>query len=405
MPLTYLAVLVANFDIYQYQDFTYGDGVTGTTRLGKALSRFLNAHFKPHLPVLIDHLIMGGGLSPIISQLSRVLADPGDGILLAAPYYPGFDIDLLVSNNIHPVGVPIAEPDLCTLAELDHMERGLAESNANGTVVKAVILCNPHNPLGRCYPREVIEAYCQFCERHNLHLISDEIYAFSVFPSGDIPHPQPFISALSLDLTTLGVDPSKVHVLYGMSKDFNANGFRAGVCISQFNPQVIHSLTTTSIFMLVAAPTDSLWSTFLNDDKFLSRFLKVNQLKLSEAYEYMTTWLKFHKVPYTPSSAGHFMMVDLRSVLSDIERYGAFLGITADHSMGDREKALAAYLADQKVYTMSGAACHADPGWFRFTFSVRRDFVNIALARVEKALKWSSWPVLAAKSGRMCIVC
>lgn len=48
-------------------------------------------------------------------------------------------------------------------------------------------------------------------------MISDEVYAVSQFPSRDVPHPKPFVSVFSLDTKDI-IDPSLIHVLYGMSK-------------------------------------------------------------------------------------------------------------------------------------------------------------------------------------------
>ncbi|EGO00738.1 hypothetical protein SERLA73DRAFT_178645 [Serpula lacrymans var. lacrymans S7.3] len=373
-------------------DFTYGDGLTGTMRLCTAVSRFLNSYFEPYRPVVPDHLIMGSGLMTVLSQVTRVIADPGDGILLASPYYQGFDVSFTVQNGIIPIGVPIPASDMFTVKELTHLKRGLQESTAKGITIKAVMLCNPHNPLGRCYPPDVIIAYCRFCEDHNIHLLSDEVYALSVFPSCDVPDPEPFVSVLSIDLEKHGVNPSRVHALYGMSKDFNANGFRAGVFVSQSNPMLIETLTVTTIFMVISSVTDTLWSTLLMDESYLPAFITKNQLLLRDAYEYVTSWLRFHNLPYIPSSAGHFLMVDLRPVLSDVDRYASLLSITPEHNMRERELALARFLLAHKVSIIPGANCHiAEGGWFRLTFSVRRDFIDVALGRIETALGWDKW--------------
>jgi len=56
----------------------------------------------------------------------------------------------------------------------------------------------------------------KFCQKHQIHFISDEVYALSVFYSGD-PDAVPFTSVLSLDLSGL-IDPNLVHVMYGFSK-------------------------------------------------------------------------------------------------------------------------------------------------------------------------------------------
>jgi hypothetical protein len=55
-----------------------------------------------------------------------------------------------------------------------------------------------------------------FCESKQIHLISDEVYAMSVFDSGN-PNAVPFTSVLSFDTTDL-IDPNLLHCLYGMSK-------------------------------------------------------------------------------------------------------------------------------------------------------------------------------------------
>ncbi|KAF8624618.1 hypothetical protein AX15_005773 [Amanita polypyramis BW_CC] len=367
----------------------------GDPCLRNALADLFNTHFNPYKPILSDQIIVGAGLSAIASHLVGVLANPGDGVLLAAPYYYGFDWELTIQHDIVPVPVPVPKSDIFTLIELMHLEKALEESHQKGTRIKAVILCNPHNPLGRPYPRNVIIEYCKFCEKHNLHLICDEVYALSVFSSRDIPDPEPFVSALSIDLESNRVNPSRVHVLYGMSKDFNCNGFRIGALVTSLcNESLLHSMVISAFFSCAASPATSLWSTMLSDKTFLDYFLETNRLKLQEAYDYMTSWLQFHKIPYIPSSAGHFVLVDMRPILSDIQRYGSLLSIKSDQDMCARENVLLRFLADRGVWLTPGSMCHMDNGWFRFTFSTRRDFVQVALARIEDAMGWREWSEL-----------
>lgn len=57
----------------------------------------------------------------------------------------------------------------------------------------------------------------RFCQKHGLHLISDEIYALSVWDNPDAPDAPGFTSVLSIKNDGL-IDPSLVHVLWGMSK-------------------------------------------------------------------------------------------------------------------------------------------------------------------------------------------
>lgn len=95
-------------------------------------------------------------------------------------------------------------------------ENAILKAAEQGTKIKALVICNPHNPLGKCYPVEVLNGMMQLCQKHNLHLVSDEVYALSVFDvEGSVR--TTFTSVLSIDPTAL-LDTDRLHVMYGMSK-------------------------------------------------------------------------------------------------------------------------------------------------------------------------------------------
>jgi aspartate/methionine/tyrosine aminotransferase len=104
---------------------------------------------------------------------------------------------------------------------------GLEKALRTATIpVKALIITNPHNPLAACYPRNLLEECVKFCEKHSLQFISDEIYALSQFPNGEMTSTIPFTSVLSLNLADLEVEASRVHMLWSMSKDLGQSGLR-----------------------------------------------------------------------------------------------------------------------------------------------------------------------------------
>ena len=57
----------------------------------------------------------------------------------------------------------------------------------------------------------------KLCQKYRIHLISDEIYALSVWKNDDAPNAEPFTSVLSINLAGI-IDPELVHVVWGMSK-------------------------------------------------------------------------------------------------------------------------------------------------------------------------------------------
>lgn len=101
-----------------------------------------------------------------------------------------------------------------------------AALEASKRPVRALVLTNPHNPFGQCYPKEVLEECVKFCQRHGIHYISDEVYALSVFHNADSASGPSFVSALSLDLQAIGCAPEYVHTIWSVSKDFGASGIR-----------------------------------------------------------------------------------------------------------------------------------------------------------------------------------
>ena len=70
-------------------DLTYGDSLSGSTRLLAALSKLFAKYFNPLTPVLAEHMICGVGVSACLDQLCGKICDDGDTIMMSVPYYSG----------------------------------------------------------------------------------------------------------------------------------------------------------------------------------------------------------------------------------------------------------------------------------------------------------------------------
>jgi aspartate/methionine/tyrosine aminotransferase len=138
-------------------------------------------------------------------------------------YKDGYDIFFRIRASVRPVEVTV--PDLgesLSSSLIPALESAFEKSPCP---IKALVLANPHNPLGRCYSRDVLEMCLRFCNARRLHLISDEVFALSTFHSPDLPLPV-FTSILSVDSAALGCDPSRVHAVWSTSKDFGSSGIK-----------------------------------------------------------------------------------------------------------------------------------------------------------------------------------
>ena len=138
----------------------------------------------------------------------------------------GYDIHCRNRSATIPILVKFPRlQDAFSMSIVPALEKSFISS---GCRIKALILTNPHNPIGQCYPKRVLEDCLRFCQRRNIHLISDEVFALSTFkPSQlDLPEPRHFVSMLAIDPIALDCDPGRVHIIWSMSKDLAAGGIK-----------------------------------------------------------------------------------------------------------------------------------------------------------------------------------
>ncbi|KAI0454571.1 PLP-dependent transferase [Xylaria acuta] len=204
---------------------SYGEGYTGNLRLREAMANHMNKHFEPASPIDAEEITFAAG----VTDLNEA----------CAPVYGAFSRDLSMRTGVDLEYVSVGNTDQFTPACVVAFEAGYEEARARGRNIKALIICNPHNPLGHCYPREALIGLLQLCARKKIHLISDEIYALSDYNRTDRPS-EVFTSVRSIDFSGI-IDPKLVHILYGISKDFGAGGMRLGCIFTEkSNARLLH---------------------------------------------------------------------------------------------------------------------------------------------------------------------
>lgn len=359
-------------------NLTYGDG---SKRLRAALSRFLTDQLLPAEPILPSHILLTNGCSSAIEHMSWSLANPGEAFLLGQPYYGTFLPDLTLRTGASVVPVPFGSTDPLSADAVAKYEAALLASEAKGVKIAGLILCNPHNPLGRCYPREAILGLMALCEKHKIHLVSDEIYALSVWENAvdSHPPPTPFTSCLSLSASG-AMDPSRLHVLWGMSKDFGANGIRVGAIISQHNPALHAGLAPASLYSSVSSLSENLTANILDDKDWHMSYLAQNREKLAHKYRIVTEWAKENAVPYMPGvNAGFFLWVDLGAMYR--QRH-------PEAVIGDIDEVVMQALLSKRVFLASGKAFGSEVlGWFRIIFSHEEAYLREGLRRIVEAIE------------------
>ncbi|KAF2690205.1 PLP-dependent transferase [Lentithecium fluviatile CBS 122367] len=369
---------------FEGADFDYGEGPWGSLRLRTAMAKFINAHFHPHSHLSPSNLTVSSGCTSLLSTLALTLANPNDAILLSSPSYIGFPSDMSLLAGLQPIYVRFpssvdqftSPPDAVVAA----YSAALKHASDTGVAVKILVLCNPHNPLGRCYTKEVLVGIMQFCDRHEIHLVVDEIYALSVYstPSAtDVP----FTSVLAVDWAKY-IDENHLHQLYGLSKDFACGGLRIGSLYTR-NVELQCAVSSLSVLHHSGTIPSLLASTLLEDTAWHDSFFATSRERLGRAAAFAKELLDKAAIPYAPgANAGFFLWVDLRRWLGEKDGDG-----------GDewaREEALSARMATEKVFMIGGRAQGTEEaGWYRFIFSRSEVVVREGVNRLVRALNAS----------------
>lgn len=256
---------------------------------------------------------------------------------------------------------------------VEKYEKALIAAEREGTRIRAILLCHPHNPLGQCYPPQTLIKFMQLCSKYEIHLICDEIYALSVYEIPDAKAVK-FESTLSLE-TQKYIHPNYLHVLYGMSKDYAASGLRIG-CVYTRNNALQRALGVLGVFQWSGNATEKLAALMLEDEQWLSGFLQLSRERLATGNKLVRKILDYEGVAYRKgANAGFFIWIDL----------SPYLSTSSNSSMTARwaaEEELLKELIENNVYITNGKEMSAEePGWFRVIFAHNESVIKEGLRR------------------------
>ncbi|SFR48159.1 cystathione beta-lyase [Marinobacter gudaonensis] len=126
-----------------------------------------------------DWILMAPGVVPSLNAACMAYAAPGEGVIIQPPVYPPFFSSVRHSGRavIENPLVPDEERAGHYRMDLDHLEACAARPDA-----RILLLCSPHNPVGRVWSENELRAVLAIARRHGLVVISDEIHCDLTFP-------------------------------------------------------------------------------------------------------------------------------------------------------------------------------------------------------------------------------
>lgn len=236
-------------------------GVLGYTKPPQALNDGFLEWLKRSYQWSVDesNLIWLPGVVPGLNLAARALATPAGSILIPTPVYHPF-LDLAENSGQRSLSVPLVRDTSSGhwVMDFDALEHYVDDSTT------MIAISNPHNPTGRVYTRQELTELADFCIRHDLVVLSDEIHCELVLDreSRHIP-----IASLSAEIANRSI------TLYAATKTYNIAGLGCAVAVipnasirrkfDSANPGLVGGIGPLSLAASQAAYLDT--STWLDD--------------------------------------------------------------------------------------------------------------------------------------------
>jgi aspartate/methionine/tyrosine aminotransferase len=162
-----------------------------------------------------DQIVVTPGTLGALSLITRAVLNPGDEVLIIEPRWGPYR-NLISLTGAIPVGVPMSTEDGRFIVDAERLASAITKRT------RAIILNSPWNPTGRVLTLEELDALAELAERHNLWIVSDEVYSKMVFSGAE-----------HISIASLGASITKRTVIAtSLSKSFAMTGWRLGYCVA-----------------------------------------------------------------------------------------------------------------------------------------------------------------------------
>lgn len=298
-------------------------------------------------------IISTGGKQCLFNTL-MALTNPGDEILVAKPYWVSYP-DLIALSGGNCIVVDTREEEDYKFT-LENLESSLTSKT------KAIIVNSPNNPTGTVYSREELESIADFCKKHDIFIISDEIYEPLIY--GEEKHIS--IASLSEDAYNRTV------VVNALSKAYAMTGWRLGYAagpkdlIKVMGNIQSHTTSNSTSFVQYAAV-----EALNGDQSFIPQMNEEFRLRR----DYMIKRADEIKgLDYIYPKGAFYLMLDVRYFIGK-----HFRGNIIKSSLDLADMLLSEYL----VAVVPGSGFGLE-GFLRLSYAINRDSIKKGFDRIEE---------------------
>ncbi|TNF25487.1 MAG: pyridoxal phosphate-dependent aminotransferase [Deltaproteobacteria bacterium] len=304
------------------------------------------------VPFTRDQVIVTVGGKEALYDLFQVLVDPGDEVIVPAPYWVSYPTQIAMAGG-RAVTVP-CDASRGHALDIEALKAALT------TRTVGVVLNSPNNPSGAVYDAESLGALADLAVQHDLWIISDDIYSairYDDTPFTSILHVRPELR-------------ERVFIVHGVAKTWAMTGFRVGFlagsrvvlgrCMA-VQSQTITSATTFAQHGALAAIT--------GDDAFLGPWLAAYDARrrlVHAALEAMPG------VRCALPSGAFYAFPDMRGLLDKRHR-GDLVG---------NDRHLAELLLERAHVAVVPGSAFGSPGFLRLSYACATDRLALGLERI-----------------------
>lgn len=302
-------------------------------------------------------VVVASGAKHAIYIALMVLCDPGDEVVIAAPYWLSYS-EMVKQASAVPVIVAAGEEQHFKITA-EQLEKAITDKT------KVFMLNSPSNPTGMVYSREELEAIAEVCVRHNIYIIADDIYANLVYDGIEYTS----IAALGEEIKRRCI------VINGVSKSYAMTGWRIGyACAEPFIAKVMsnylsHSTSAPSTISQVAAI-----EALKGPQEDIEEMRKAFEARRDHLVERMN---KIEGISCIKPQGAFYVMMNMKNFIGKT-MYGEVINNDSDFAR--------LFLEKGKVATVP-CESFAAPGFIRWSYATSMSDIDKGLDRLEQFIK------------------
>lgn len=327
----------------------------GIVPLRKAIAQSLKTDL--NLDYDYTQIVVASGAKHNLYIALRTLVNPGDEVILPAPYWVSYEEMIAMVGGV-PVVITAGEDQHFKITA-EQLETAITEKT------KVLILNNPSNPTGMLYSREELEALTAVCVKHDLYIISDEIY-FKLLYDG-----RTFTSVASLGDAV----KERTILINGVSKSYAMTGWRIGYAAAPAN---IAKVMSNYLSHSTGAPsTISQWAaieSFSGPQDTVEEMRKVFEQRRNYMVERMNS---IDGVSCIMPEGAFYVMMNISQLK------GRTIGGTVIHTSDD----FAMAFLNQELVAVVPCSGFGAPDFVRWTYATSLENIEEGLNRLERFLK------------------